>query len=39
MNTKPILIPPGGGAGAVATALGEPSITKRGEVMAWAPTS
>jgi hypothetical protein len=27
MNTKPILIHPGGGAGAVATALGEPSIT------------
>ncbi len=27
MNTRPILIHPGTGAGAVATALGEPSIT------------
>ena len=27
MDAKPILIRPGGGAGAVATALGEPSIT------------
>jgi hypothetical protein len=39
MDTKPILIRPGGAAGAAATGLGEPSITKRSEVMAWAPTS